>query len=111
MAIQESGPGRGDVFLYAEIKDGAVSVSLYKNTGRFLQYIDCSRALKDKILELWRAEVPAKRWSGVSMTIAGEKFDADFYYDDEWGSGTEIERRDALLTAKYGAMQRRYPRL
>ena len=60
-------------FLYAELGDGWIEASIFKDLGDRIVYRDASDELTDAIMEAREAEPPETRWSILYYTISGGK--------------------------------------
>jgi hypothetical protein len=101
------------VFLYAEIGQGWVGPSVFKEEGDVVRYYDSSSlTLSDLLFEAWYAEAEEgnKRWSVMEYAVRDGKFEVSLKYPDE--VDVEIvddERRETALRAHYGDKPVVYP--
>jgi len=109
MIRQEAGTDPDGAFLYVEAEDGVVGPSLFKEIGPIVKDLDISHDLSMKIMDLWDAADPNRKWAALFLTIQGDQFDARFQYPEEWGDADAEERRDRVLAAKYGNKTIVYP--
>jgi hypothetical protein len=97
-------------FLYAEVGDGWVFASVFKDEGQVVRYFDPSPQLSELLLETWETEEPDKRWAVMEYEIKGTKFDAQFLFPDEIDPKVHAsERRPIVLKRRYGDKPVIYP--
>lgn len=105
--------GGGDpdkTYLYAEVQEGHIAASVFKDDGSSVRYFDPSRLLMDLLMEAWETEEPNKRWRVIEYEVVGKRFHAVFKFPDEvdpeeyWS-----ERRAVALRARYGDKPVIYP--
>jgi hypothetical protein len=90
-------------FMYAEVEEGCVGSSIFKDIGDRVVYRETSSELMDRIRDLWEAAPKDKKWNALFYTITGKQFDARFQYDEGWDPKEhEVDRRPRVLKAKYG---------
>ena len=101
------------VYLYVEIGEGWVDVSLFKDEGNAVRYIDVGTSEIWRLLsDAWCLEPADKRWTAMHYTIDGGKFGAEFTFDDLEGSGESTDdRRERILRARYADKPVIYPPL
>jgi hypothetical protein len=102
------------VFLYAEIGEGWVRPSVFKDEGDVVRYYEGSYMLSDLLWDAWYAESPSKdknmRWSVLEYEVQGRKFSASYKYPDEVDvEDMDEDRREAALRARYGDKPVIYP--
>ena len=90
-------------FLYAEGERGVSASSVYIDIGdRVLCHLP-TKALSDRLFELWKAAEADKKWGALSYTISGGKFDARFEYPEEWDDDEHYsDRVRRVIAGKYG---------
>ena len=90
-------------FLYVEFGDSWVTPAIFKDVGDRIVYRFTSAELDRKLMQLWDAEEPEKRWSSMQYDIKNGEFLVKFGYDDfsktEDGS---LERRKPLVIERFG---------
>lgn len=97
-------------FLYVEAGEGWLGASIFKDEGSKLRYFHPSSKLTGLLLEVWAAEDPDKRWAAMEYTITGTKFAVEFVFPEDFDDKLEEEeRRELVLTARYGDKPRVYP--
>ncbi|PTS81088.1 hypothetical protein DBR17_10075 [Sphingomonas sp. HMWF008] len=97
-------------YLYAEVQEGHVAGSVFKDEGNSVRYFDPSRVLTDLLVEAWEAEEPDKRWKVIEYEVVGTKFDAVFKFPEEVNSEEYWdERLEVALHARYGDKPVIYP--
>ena len=90
-------------FLYAEVEDGIVSCSIFKDVGDRVIYRSCSQALVFKIHDAWQLLEPHKRWAAFSYSISNEKFSAAFQFPEEMKPDEDYaDRRPHVLNDRFG---------
>jgi signal peptidase I len=118
MANLELGPGYAEIallaardirtdfdgtFLYVEAEEGRFGQSLFKDVGDKVIYRDGSSELTDKIIEVWEAEEPDKRWTVMHMTINAETFDASFGFDEMFDENDPgFDHREVAIRERFG---------
>jgi hypothetical protein len=104
------------VFLYAEIGEGWVEPSVFKDEGDVVRYYNPKDSnLSDLLWDAWYAEPSEEkimRWSVLEYDVKDRKFTASYKYPEE--VDVEIfdvygERREAALRARYGDKPVIYP--
>lgn len=95
--------GPDGAFLYAEAEENWVSVSLFIDVGDRVMYRHASSELERLVLDLWEAAEPDKKWNALFYTLTGERFHANFQYEEGWDSEAHgMDRRTQMLAEKYG---------
>jgi hypothetical protein len=90
-------------FLYVEAGDAWVEHSLFKDVGNSIIYRDGSNELSDKLLEIWEAEAPDKRWTVMQMTIHSASFDAEFGYNEMFDEADPaFDHRNVAIKERFG---------
>jgi hypothetical protein len=98
------------VFLYAEIGDGWVFASVFKDEGALVRYFDPSPELSDLLMQAWKTEEPDKRWAVMEYEINGTAFDAQFLFPEQIDQKVHAsERRPVVLKRRYGDKPIIYP--
>ncbi|KAK0355519.1 hypothetical protein LTR94_008375 [Friedmanniomyces endolithicus] len=101
------------VFLYVEIGEGWVDISIFKDEGKIVRWYDSQRTnLADLIWEAWYLEPddPNMRWSVLEYEVRDRKFHVSLKYPEE--VNVEIvddERRETVLRARFGDKPVIYP--
>lgn len=108
--FEDIGEDPEGVFLYAEVGDGWVERSIFKDKNSYVQYYPSSVDLCELIIEAWKAEPSDKRWAVMMYEIKDGRFDATFRYPEELDpEPVGIQRREDALRARYGDKPIRYP--
>lgn len=90
-------------FLYAEVEDGAIACSIFKDVGDRVIYRHCSSALALKLHDAWHLVAPDKRWASLSYTISGGRFSVSFQFPEEFDPEEDFsDRRPRVLAEKFG---------
>ena len=90
-------------FLYAEVEDGTIAASVFKDVGDRVVYRDPSDELTDEIYDIWELTDSAKRWFSMSYTIVDGKFSATFQFPEQIDRKEFFStRRRRILREKYG---------
>lgn len=101
------------VFLYVEIGEGWVDISIFKDEGKIVRWYDSQRTnLADLLWEAWYLEPdgPHMRWSVLEYEVRDRKFHVSLKYPEE--VNVEIvddERRETVLRARFGDKPVVYP--
>ena len=101
------------VFLYVEIGEGWVDISIFKDEGQIVRWYDSQRTnLADLLWEAWYLEPddPNMRWSVLEYEVRDRKFHVSLKYPEE--VNVEIvddERRETVLRARFGDKPVVYP--
>ena len=101
------------VFLYVEIGEGWVDISIFKDEGKIVRWYDSQRTnLADLLWEAWYLEPdgPNMRWSVLEYEVRDRKFHVSLKYPEE--VNVEIfddERRETVLRARFGDKPVVYP--
>ncbi|PZU69382.1 hypothetical protein [Sphingobium yanoikuyae] len=101
------------VFLYVEIGEGWVDISIFKDEGKIVRWYDSQRTnLADLLWEAWYLEPddPNMRWSVLEYEVRDRKFHVSLKYPEE--VNVEIvddERRETVLRARFGDKPVIYP--
>ena len=90
-------------YLYAEAGEGWVEPSIFKDLGNRLVYREGSHELSLKLLEIWEAEEPDKRWSALHYTISNGRFEASLdYWEDIDPEESTLDRRERAIRKRFG---------
>jgi hypothetical protein len=112
LAAEVVGGDPDGLYLYVEVGDRWIGVSVFKDEGAAVRYHDPSSDLSDLIYELWQAEEPAKRWAVMEYEVKGTKFDARFRFPEEVDvESFDEDRRAIALKKRYGDKPVKYPPL
>ncbi len=101
------------VFLYVEIGEGWVDISIFKDEGKIVRWYDSQRTnLADLLWEAWYLEPdgPNMCWSVLEYEVRDMKFHVSLKYPEE--VNVEIvddERRETVLRARFGDKPVVYP--
>ena len=90
LAIDKAYPLDG-TFLYVEAAPDMRVAAILKDAG-----------LKEVLFELWKAEVPDKRWTAMCYVIESGQFDVSFSFDPFDPTESPNARRRAILSQRYG---------
>ncbi len=101
------------VLVYAEIGEGWVEPSLFKDEEASVRYVDLgASALGTIITDAWCIEPADKRWTAMRYTVDQGKFHASFDFDDlEHLDETTLDRRTRVVHARFGDKPIIYPPL
>lgn len=101
------------IFLYAEIGDGWVRPSIFKDEGDLVRWYDPKDAYLSNILfKAWylEPEAPNMRWSVLEYAIVDKKFHVSMKYPEEVNvDKIDPERRRKALRARFGDKPVIYP--
>ncbi|MBG6117872.1 MULTISPECIES: hypothetical protein [unclassified Sphingobium] len=101
------------IFLYAEIGDGWVRPSIFKDEGDLVRWYDPKDAyLSDLLFKAWylEPEAPNMRWSVLEYAIVDKKFHVSMKYPEEVNvDKIDPERRRKALRARFGHKPVIYP--
>jgi len=90
-------------YLYVEAGEGWVEPSIFKDVGNRIVYREGSRDLCWKLLEIWEAEQPNKRWSALHYTIANGRFEVSFdYWEEIDPEESTLDRRARAIRERFG---------
>lgn len=97
--------------LYAEVGDGYVAPSIFKDRGDHIVYRDPDLdRLGDALLDLWKAQDSAEPWREIEYVIRGGKFRASFNYPEDAGEEPfDLDRRETIVAKHFGDKPIRYP--
>lgn len=118
-----------DVFVFIKAGDNWGHVGIFDNQPGEVIYHDPSPELMDLVIEMWADADPGRKWFMIHYDIKNGRFDADYFYPDQFGFSfddppvdpddedydpdklnemSDSFREDAL-TARYGDKPVRYP--
>lgn len=89
-------------YLYVEAGEGWVEPSIFKDAGNRIVYREGSHDLCWKLLEVWEAEEPDKRWSALHYSISNGRFEVSFDY------GEGIDPQESTLDRRERAIRKRF---
>lgn len=90
-------------FMYAEVVEGMIAASLFKDVGDHVIYRDPSSDLEEKLYEAWWATDADKRWISMSYSINDGRFSVSFGYPDEVIEDEGFhDRVGRVVQARYG---------
>jgi hypothetical protein len=97
--------------LHASVGSGWISISIFKDRGKDVLYVDPDYDLfQNTLYDLWKLEEKGKRWEELDYLIQGEKFDAAFIYPEEIDPEEEpLDRRDRVVNRYFGDKPIVYP--
>jgi hypothetical protein len=97
--------------LYAEVGDGYVAPSIFKDRGDHIVYRDPDLdRLGDALLDLWKAQDSEERWKEIEYLIRGGKFQASFNYPEGAEEETlDFDRRERIAAKHFGDKPIVYP--
>ncbi len=112
-AMHVVGGAPDSVLVYAEIGNGWVEPSLFKDEGASVRYVDLGAStLGTSITDAWCIEPADKRWTAMRYTIDQGKFHASFDFDDlEHSEEDTLDRRTRAVRARFGDKPIVYPPL
>lgn len=97
-------------YLYAEVQEGHVAGSVFKDQGNSVRYFDPTGALIDLLIEAWETEEPGQRWKVIEFEVVGKQFDAVLKFPEEVNSEEYWDQRlEVALHARYGDKPVIYP--
>lgn len=97
--------------LYAEVGDGFVSPSIFKDRNDHILYRspDLDR-LGDALLDLWKTQDSDRRWAEIEYVVRGDRFRASFIYPDEIDPEEQPrDRRRRIVEKHFGKKKIVYP--
>ena len=99
------------MFLYLEIEEGSIGISVFKDEGNRLVWIEMDdNKLVDLLFDAWCAEKPDRRWASMEYQIKNNRFTTEFKFPDEVNvrdySGAQ---REKVLRARFGDKPVYYP--
>lgn len=115
LEVVEIAHGEADaLFLYVEAGEGWVRPSLFKEDGDMVRDLELRGSpLAELIIDARETEPDvSKRWSVMEYVIEDGKFEAKFQFPEDVdveGDDDILERRDAILKARYGDKPVVYP--
>jgi hypothetical protein len=90
-------------FMYAEVVEGMIAASLFKDFGNKVIYRDPSVELEETLYDAWWATEADKRWRSMSYSIKEGRFAVSFGFPDEMiDEETFHERVERVVQARYG---------
>lgn len=90
-------------FMYAEVVEGMIAASLFKDVGDRVIYRDPSSDLEEKLYDAWWATEADKRWRSMSYSINGGRFSVSFGFPDEMIEDESFhDRVERVVQARYG---------
>jgi hypothetical protein len=91
-----------NTLLYAQVGEGYVSPSIYKNLGNHIVYRrpDLDR-LGDALLDLWEAQPSDDRWAAIEYVVRDGHFEATYIYPDAIDPDEFWHDRVELVVRKY----------
>lgn len=97
--------------LYAKVKEGFVSLAIFKDLGDRVMYrypdLDL---LGDVLLNFWELETSGKRWSELEYVVRDDKFTAYFNYAEDIDPDEDpFDRRDRVVERHFGKKPVVYP--
>lgn len=101
LAIDTAYPLDG-TFLYVEAAPDMRVAAILKDAGDRLVHRRPTAELKEMLFELWKAEVPDKRWTAMCYKIESGQFDVSFSFDPFDPTESPIARLRAILSQRYG---------
>lgn len=111
-AAADVGGDPDGIYLYIEVGDRWIRVSLFREEGDVVRYFDPSPELTDLIWDAWEEESqdPGLRWCVMEYEIRGNRFDARVKYPDEVDvESFDVDRREVALGNRYGDKPVIYP--
>lgn len=109
LAKDERYPLEGTV-LFAEFLPGVIYPTAFRDMGDHLVRVDISHELMDKLVEGWSAQDEEPRWSVLQYEIEGGKFNARFFYPDDFDPAEEMfDRQPRMIAERFGNRRIEYP--
>lgn len=101
------------LLLIAAVDKGYLSLSLFSDRGRHVEYRHVTYSRYDKLLnELWATEPLSKRWEEVEIFLKAGQFKAKFVFPEDFDPDElDTDRRHATATEYFGGKPIRYPGL
>lgn len=104
------GPGEHHVLLYAEAGEGWADVSIFRKQNGEIAYVTPTGEVGGLVMDLWRVEVPEKRWAAMEYELHGTKFNVRLTYKEDLAPGeTDDDRSDAAVRRVLGEGLIAYP--
>lgn len=123
------GKSPDDVFVFIQGGDNWGEVGIFDNQPDEVVYYDPSSELMDLVIAMWHQADPGRKWFMIHYDIKDGRFDADYFYPDQFGfsfddppvdpddEDYDPEKlhemshsfRDDALAARYGDKPVRYP--
>lgn len=67
--------------MYAEVEEGSVASTIFKDVGNSILYRECSFELIEKIYDIWDETDAHEKWRGIKYIIAAGKFSVEMIFD------------------------------
>lgn len=101
------------LLLITAVDKGYLSLSLFSDRGRHVEYRNIEYARYDKLLnELWAMEPLSKRWEEVEIFLKAGQFKVKFVFPEDFDpEELDTDRRHATATAYFGSKPIQYPGL
>lgn len=113
--VETVGGDPNGVFLYVEIGEGWVDISIFKDEGEVVRWHNPRKTnLADLLREAWylEPEGPNMRWSVLEYTVIDKKFEVSMKYPEEVNVEVYDDddvRRQSALRARFGDKPVVYP--
>lgn len=101
------------LLLIAAVDRGYLSLSLFSDRGRHVEYRNIEYRRYDKQLnELWAMEPLSKRWEEVEIFLKAGQFKVKFVFPEDFDPEEfDTDRRHTTATEYFGGKPIRYPGL
>lgn len=101
------------LLLIAAVDRGYLSLSLFSDRGRHVEYRNIEYGRYDKHLnELWAMEPLSKRWEEVEIFLKAGQFKVKFVFPEDFDpEELDTDRRHTTATEYFGGKPIRYPGL
>lgn len=100
----------GRSLVYAEVKPGMYSVSVFVDRGDAVHYIREPEAIEEAVLDLWEAAEQDKKWRAVCYKLIGDNVQVTFDYGEAWDEEeVSLDRRRRVLAEFYPGRKIVYP--
>lgn len=101
------------LLLVAAVDRGYLSLSLFSDRGRHVEYRSIEYGRYDKLLnELWAMEPLSRRWEEVEIFLKAGQFMVKFIFPEDFDPDElDTDRRHATATGYFGGKPIRYPGL
>lgn len=100
----------GRSLVYAEVKPGMYSVSVFVDRGDTVDYIREPDKIEEAVLDLWKAADQDKKWRSVCYKLIGDDVQVTFDYGENWDEEeVSLDRRQRVLDEFYPGRKIVYP--
>jgi hypothetical protein len=96
--------------LHAELQEGAVGPSIFKDLGDHILYRPASFDLMDPLLDLWGLADPDKRWAEIEYVVRDGAFEVRLTYPEDIDPDEDsLDRRTRVVKRHFGDKPIVYP--